>query len=227
MCGRFALTVSGSTLCAVFQLGEVPELTPRYNIAPTQQVPAVVEADSGRELTMLRWGLIPHWAKDEKFGYRALNARGETVRTKPAFRSAFKRRRALIPADGFYEWQRVDRKTKVPHLISLRSGEPIAMAGLWESWTHPQTAARIHSCSIVTTRGNDLMKPIHDRRPVLLPESHWDEWLDRSNHDTEALERLLVPAPSSQLVVRRVSTFVSNARHEGPDCQAPYEGDTA
>jgi putative SOS response-associated peptidase YedK len=226
MCGRVALTAPASTITEIFQVDVLPEVLPRYNVAPTQQVAAIVDADGAREMTTLRWGLVPFWAKDIKVGYRMINARSETVRKKPSFRAAFKRRRALILADGFYEWQRIDKKTKIPHVIGMADGRPFAMAGLWERWTDTETGDELRSCTIVTTEGNALMKPIHDRMPVILPPTRWQEWLDPENADLDALEAMLTPAPADQRRARRVSTRVNNARHEGPGCQDPYEGDT-
>jgi putative SOS response-associated peptidase YedK len=226
MCGRFALAAPSRGLHAL-GVDYATELQPRYNIAPSQPVAALVRGPHERELTLLRWGLVPSWARDLKVGFRMFNARSETAHTKPAFRAAFKKRRALILADGFYEWKRVDKKTKIPHLITATDNQVFAMAGLWEQWTQPSTGEVIRSCTVMTTEGNALMKPIHDRMPVIVPPSQWDAWLDTDAHDPAALQHLLRPAPAAQLKARPVSRYVNNARHEGPDCWSPYDEETA
>ena len=226
MCGRFALTAPSSGLPAL-GVDHALELKPRYNIAPSQPVAALVQGPHGRALTMLRWGLIPSWARDPKIGFRMFNARSETAHSKPSFRVAFKKRRALILADGFYEWKRIDKKTKIPHLITAIDNQVFAMAGLWEEWTHPSTGEVVRSCTVMTTEGNALMKPIHDRMPVIVPPSQWEAWLDTEGHDPSALQHLLRPAPAAQLKARPVSRFVNNARHEGPDCWSPYDEETS
>jgi len=225
MCGRFALTAPASTITEIFLVDVLPDVLPRYNVAPSQQVPAVVERDGVRQMGMFRWGLIPRWAKDKKIGYRTINARGETVAKKPSYRAAFKRRRCLVIADGFYEWKRLSKKDKIPHLIQLDDGRPFGMAGLWERWVDPDDGEEVLSCTIITTGPNDMMTEIHDRMPVILPPDHWDTWLDESNDDKEQLQELLVPYPSEGMRHRSVSTHVNNARHEGPSVQEPYEGD--
>lgn len=228
MCGRFALTAPASDIAEIFQVDVLPEVLPRYNVAPTTQVPCVVEEDGERKVEMFRWGLIPSWAKDKKIGYRMINARSETVASKPAFRSAFKRRRLLVLADGFYEWQRFGKgrsATKVPHLIQLEGGKVFGMAGLWETWRDPETDEEIRTCTIVTTSGNELMKPIHDRMPVILPESTWDLWLDPTMQEKEVLQEILVPFPADQMQERAVSSSVGNVKNKGPEVQEPYEGE--
>ena len=229
MCGRFALTAPASDIAEIFQVDVLPEVLPRYNVAPTTQVPCVVEDEDGeRKLEMFRWGLVPSWAKDKKVGYRMINARSETAASKPAFRAAFKRRRCLVVADGFYEWKRFGKgrsAQKIPHLIQLEGGAPFGMAGLWEVWRDPETEELLRTCSIVTTAGNELMKPIHDRMPVILPPEHWDLWLDRSMQDKEVLQELLVPFPSDQMQARAVHSSVGNVKNKGPEVQEPYEGE--
>ncbi|MBX2797064.1 MAG: SOS response-associated peptidase [Myxococcales bacterium] len=229
MCGRFALTAPASDIAEIFQVDVLPDILPRYNVAPTTQVACVVEEDDGqRSMQTFRWGLIPRWAKDKKIAYRTINARSETVASKPAFRAAFKRRRLLILADGFYEWHRVGTgkaQKKTPHLIQLADGRPFAMAGLWETWVDPETEEELRSCTIVTTEGNDLMKPIHDRMPVILPADRWDLWLDRSVDDKSVLQELLVPYPADDMKERRVSKSVGNVRNKGPEVQGPFEED--
>ena len=224
MCGRFALTAPASTITEIFQVDVLPDVLPRYNVAPSQQVAAVVERDGVRQMTRFRWGLIPRWAKDKKIGYRTINARGETVASKNSYRAAFKRRRCLVLADGFYEWKRLSKKEKIPHLIQLADGRPFAMAGLWERWVDPE-GEEVLSCTVITTGPNELMVPIHDRMPVILPPEHWSTWLDEKNDDKAKLQELLVPYPADDMRHRTVSSHVNNARHEGPSVQEPFEGD--
>jgi putative SOS response-associated peptidase YedK len=165
------------------------------------------------------------WAKDRKIAYQTLNARSETITQKPAFRSAFKRRRALIVADGFYEWWRKDKKTKVPHLFQMADGKPFGFAGVWERWTDPETGDEVRTCSIVTTSANPLMEPVHDRMPVILPPEVWDTWLNPQNEDTAALKELLVPFPADRMKERTVSKKVGDVKNKGADVQGPYEED--
>ena len=171
MCGRFTLHTPADTVAELFNLSEIPEWTPRYNLAPTQQVPTVRAdgAEQAREFHALIWGLIPSWARDPKGGARMINARAETVHEKPSFRAAFRQRRCLILADGFYEWKRLERG-KQPHFIGMQDGRPFALAGLWEKWERPG-APPIESCTIITTQPNELLAPIHERMPVILDES--------------------------------------------------------
>jgi putative SOS response-associated peptidase YedK len=223
MCGRFALTAPASTIAEVFQVDVLPDVLPRYNVAPTTEVLAVVSQEGRRELQAFRWGLIPYWAKDRKIAYTTLNARSETIEKKPAFRSAFKRRRLLIVADGFYEWERTDKKNKVPHLFQMADGRPFALAGVWERWTDPDSGEEVRSCSIVTTGPNSLMEPVHDRMPVILPPETWDTWLDPSVVDVARLKELLVPFDPSKMKERRVSRSVGDVKNKGPEVQGPYE----
>jgi putative SOS response-associated peptidase YedK len=191
VCGRYVVKSPSAKLKVKFHLDEVPLFEPRYNVAPTQLVPAVRQEDGKRRLAMLRWGLIPSWAKDAKIGYRLINARSDTVATKPSFRSAFKRRRCLVAADGFYEWKR-DGKVKQPFFIHRRDEEPFAFAGLWEGWENPEDGKEVQSCSLITTEANELMAPIHDRMPVILAESAYDRWLD-AGEPVSDLQSLLKP----------------------------------
>jgi putative SOS response-associated peptidase YedK len=194
------------------------EVGPRYNIAPTQTV-IVVSDDGTRTLTEMRWGLIPSWAKDSAIGNRMINARAETVATKPAFRVALRKRRCLIPADGFYEWQPVGRR-KQPVYITLKSREPFSFAGLWESWTAPD-GQEIKTCTIITTEANDLLKAIHDRMPVILTREAEAVWLDPTIQDPEGLLPLLGPYPAEEMEAYPVSTQVNNTAHDGQECIQP------
>ncbi|MCB9679718.1 MAG: SOS response-associated peptidase [Alphaproteobacteria bacterium] len=232
MCGRYSLTAPASVIAEIFEVDVLPEVLPRYNVAPSQSVPVIVEmpdqdangewspGTSVRTLQMFKWGLIPFWAKDAKIAYKTINARGETVESKPAFRSSFKKRRCLIIADGFYEWKRLSKTHKIPHHIQT-DGKPFAMAGLWAKWTDPATGEDVLSCSIVTTGPNALMESIHDRMPVILEKRDWDAWLSPDT-PVERLKELIRPFPAEQMKERSVSSFVNNARNQGPECQADY-----
>lgn len=191
MCGRFALYSDPLTLARRFETETIPGMEPRYNIAPTQTIPIVREEGEKRCFALAHWGLIPSWAKDIKIGYHTINARAETVASKPAFRTAFKHRRCLIPADGFYEWQAVaGSKVKQPWFVVLRGCEPMAFAGLWELW-HGPGGVTVESCSIIVTDANEIMRPIHDRMPVVLAPGDWDAWLEADAKDAGGLQSLL------------------------------------
>lgn len=220
MCGRFALTASADQIADLFSVPAPVGLEPHYNIAPTSRVLAVRMQGGMREATRMRWGLIPRWAKDVRIGARMINARSETVASKPAFRSAYAKRRCLVVADGFYEWQRVGRD-RLPYLFRCEGGGPFAMAGIWEAWRNPE-GERIESCAILTTAANDRVAPIHERMPVILPIERWDDWLSSST-DAAGFTAWLRPFPGSMMTVRRVSRFVNNARNGGPRCQESEE----
>ena len=292
MCGRFVTASSPALLAERFDVDEIaiegdPE--PNYNVAPREQVAVVREREGRRVLSRLRWGLVPSWAKDPSIGDRMINARAEGLATKPAYKRSFAKKRCIIPADGFYEWQVVapattpkGRPKKQPAFIHRRDGEPMAFAGLWDVWKVPEgldidgveedakasdRAAGVgglrrptpvetelvestrhadivrrsepgperpgpegrererwlRSFVIVTTRANDLLLPLHDRMPVLLPETAWSRWLDPANHDVEALAELLVPAPDVELEFWPVSTAVNKADNSGPELVKPVE----
>jgi putative SOS response-associated peptidase YedK len=224
MCGRFTLTRPDQDLAVQFSLPGVPEIKPRYNIAPTQPVAAVrLDPTSlNRELVFLTWGLVPFWAKDPKIGSRMINARSETVATKPAFRAAFRRRRCLVVADGFFEWQRIEGG-KQPYWICLREGGPFAFAGLWERWEGAE-GSEIESCTLLTTQPNELLRDIHNRMPVILDPGDYDLWLDPAIQKVEPLEPLFRPFPSELLRTVPVGRFVNSPRNEGPLCieAVPY-----
>ena len=216
MCGRYSLISDISALQVRFDFD--PPITPhtsRYNIAPTQNVLTVRAGDGRNVAEHMRWGLIPSWAKDMSIGNRAINARAETLAEKPMFRTALRRRRCLIPADGFYEWLRVG-KAKQPMRILLTTGEPFAFAGLWETWTNPE-GETIHSCTIVTTAPNDLMRPIHDRMPVILLPENESTWLDHSIEDASALNDLLSPYPPEIMEAYPVAPLVNSPTNDTPD----------
>ena len=223
MCGRYTLRVSPAELAEIFGALNQIEWSPRYNIAPTQTVAAVRlnEHGTGRKLSLLKWGLIPSWADDPKIGGRMINARADTVATKPAFRSAIKKKRCLIPADGFYEWQVVlGQKSKQPYLIGVRDVRAFAFAGLWEHWSGTD-GTRIESCSIITTDANELMQPIHNRMPVILDPGDYGRWLDRDRQSAQDVLDLLKPFPADRMKLTPVSTLVNSPRNESAKCVEP------
>ncbi len=223
MCGRYTLTATNEELAEVFALLDVPALEPRYNIAPTQNVPVVrvLETSRPRLLHLLRWGLIPHWAKDPGIGSRMINARCESVDTKPAFREAFRRRRCLPLSDGFYEWKRLGTK-KQPYYIRRNDGQPFAFAGLWEHWQGPDETL-IDSYTILTTEPNDLVEPLHNRMPVILSPQDYDLWLDPEVQDARRLKPLLRPCDSGEFVADPVGTRVNNSANDDPSCVVPLD----
>ena len=223
MCGRFTLTVDPADLQDAFGLSEPPPagLLPRYNIAPSQAV-AVVANTGGGKLELFRWGLIPSWAKDEKIGYKLINARAETLREKPSFRAALKRRRCLVLADGFYEWKRAGQ-SKVPMYLTLKDGRPFAFAGLWETWKSPE-GKLIRSCTIITTAPNALVEKIHDRMPAILPPPARAAWLAPDELPAEQVLPLLKPLAAAQMKAIAVSSLVNNPRFDSPECVVPALG---
>jgi putative SOS response-associated peptidase YedK len=221
MCGRFTLTTHLGAIAKRFGVSrflEEARHAPRYNVAPTQTV-IVVSDDGTRHLAEMRWGLIPSWAKDVAMGNRMINARAETVATKPAFRAALRKRRCLIPADGFYEWQKRGLG-KQPVYIILKSREPFGFAGLWESWTSPE-GEEVRTCTIITTEASELLKPIHDRMPVILTSEAEAVWLDAAIQEPGALLPLLKPYPADEMEWYPVSTRVNNPAHDGKECIVP------
>jgi putative SOS response-associated peptidase YedK len=219
MCGRYALTIVGPRLAQLFGIDAVPDLAPRYNVAPTQMAPLVRQGADGRAMFMARWGLIPSWAKDPSIGNRMINARGESVAGKPAFRAAFRRRRCLVPATGFFEWRRSGR-SKQPYYIRLRDGEPFALAGLWELWRDPQGGA-VESFTIITTDANESLRALHERMPVILSPGDFSRWLDPAVAEPDSLRALLRPYPAEATVAHAVSTRVNSPANDDPDCLEP------
>ncbi len=222
MCGRFTLSTPAQTLQQIFDLSETPDLPPRYNIAPSEAIATIrlPEPQAGRRLDLLRWGLVPPWAKAPDVGARMINARAETAATNPAFRAAFRRRRCLVPADGFYEWQRLERRNKQPFYIRMRDGLPFAFAGLWECWEGPQGDA-LETCTILTTEPSELVRPVHDRMPVILDPQDWDLWLDPSVQDPARLQPLLRPYPPEKMTAFPVGLAVNNPANDREECVAP------
>ncbi|NJO76683.1 MAG: SOS response-associated peptidase [Leptolyngbyaceae cyanobacterium RM1_406_9] len=218
MCGRFTLTQTSEAIANHFRLSEVPDLPPRYNIAPTQPVAAIVLDQEQRQFRHFYWGLIPFWAKDPKIGVRLINARSETVSEKPAFRTAFKRRRCLIVTDGFYEWKKVE-KQKQPFYFCRSDCHPFAFAGLWEHWQSSE-GDTIDSCTILTTEASDLMESIHNRMPVFLDEPDYDRWLSPTSKP-DLLQALLRPHSAQGMERYPVSSQVNRAANDSPDCIQP------
>ena len=219
MCGRYASSRGAHDLAAHFDVAETPaqELPPSYNVAPTDPVYGVVQRASMRRLVVLRWGLVPSWATDTRGAARLINARRETVRDKPAFRAAFASRRCLLPADGYYEWQR-DGTRKQPYFLSSRDGAPLAMAGLFEVWAPPE-GERLWTCTVLTTQAADELGHIHDRTPLLVRPQDWARWLDPAVADPG--EDLLVPGTPGALDAWPVSAAVGNVRNNGPELVEP------
>lgn len=219
MCGRYSLTASLDELARRFDFdSNRDDFEPRYNIAPTQQVLAVVGGDA-RRAGFIRWGLIPQWAKSDSAGPPIINARAETVAEKPTFRDSLRRRRCLILADGFYEWQKMG-DAKRPMRVALRSGEPFAFAGLWSMSSDPE-GNRISTCAIITTAANDLLRPIHHRMPVILSKEVEDLWLDTALDDAQTLTQLLEPYPDDALEAYEVSALVNSASNDRPEVATP------
>ncbi len=222
MCGRFVSVASPELLAERFGIDDVEteDLGARYNITPRALIYGVTALEGTRTLEAFRWGLVPFWAKDLKIGDRMINARAETVAKKPAYRHAFSKQRCLVPVTAFYEWQKLPgKRTKQPWLFRPRDGQPIAFAGLWETWHDPDRpeAVAVRSTAIVTTNANELMRPVHDRMPVILPEERWEEWLDPDNDDTEALEVFLTAPAEDVLECYPISTKVNSPRNQGPE----------
>lgn len=218
MCGRYTL-IRLAEFTDLFPWirwsGELPP--PRYNIAPQQQVTAVLNEPEPRE-DLLRWGLVPSWSRDPTIGQRMINARAETLSEKPSFRNALRRRRCILPADGFYEWQgEAGGKTRTPYHITLIDGRPFALAGLWEVWRDPGGGEPLRTCTIITTTPNELMRPIHNRMPVILDASAARQWLVPGEVEPGSLQPLLRPYPAAEMVARVVSRRVNNPRNDSPD----------
>lgn len=224
MCGRYKLSVPFREIVRLYNLTQAnasrfDNMPARYNIAPTQDVPVVLlnRDTKERELVMLRWGLIPYWAKDIKIGYSTINAMCETVQSKPAFKEAFAKRRCLVLADGFYEWTPTETKTKQPWLIRMLDQQPFAFAGLWERWHDKTKNEVIESCTIITCPPNEVCAPIHDRMPAILDREDYAAWLGEKEATPEELRALLKPCPSEVMEAVKVSTKVNNVKNEGAE----------
>ena len=219
MCGRYSLYADYSTILERFDIEEAAiseeDYSPNYNVAPSQQVLAVVSDGTKNRLGLLKWGLIPPWAKDAKIGYKMINARAETAAEKPSYRNAFKKKRCLVVADSFYEWRKTEDR-KIPMRIKLKSDEPFAFAGLWESWKSPE-GKTVTTCSILTTKPNELMESIHDRMPVVLSKEAEKIWLDPKIQDAELLGELLIPFDAAKMEAYEVSEAVNSPKNNGPE----------
>jgi putative SOS response-associated peptidase YedK len=225
MCGRIILTSAPHVLAEKFVLDRVPEVIPRFNIAPGSDIAAVVANPRtvGRLLKMFRWGLVPPWSKGPEIGAKMINARSETVPEKPAFRKAFRARRCLIPVDGFYEWQKRPAG-KQPFLFRRQDGSPFALAGLWENWEGGQGPA-LQTCTILTTGANRLMQPVHHRMPVILDAKDWQAWLEMPDDQAKQLVQLLKPCAPDVLLCHPVSTKVNQPAYDQPECLEPVGDD--
>jgi putative SOS response-associated peptidase YedK len=220
MCGRYTISNPGEILPELLGgRGEAPEMAARYNVAPTQEAPVVVAGEDGsRRVVLMRWGLVPYWSESAAGGARMINARSETAAEKPAFRDSFKRRRCLVAADGFFEWQKA-AGGKQPYLIRLVGGAPLAFAGLWDRW-HGQEGRALETFSILTTSANELVQPIHDRMPVVLPVSGRDRWLDGET-ESSVLGELLAPYPAPEMEAIAVSDLVNSPANDSLECLRP------
>ena len=220
MCGRFGLSYPRATLVNWYRASAMPDIAPRYNIAPTTDIVVIRDSDAGRAGSMMRWGLIPHWAKGTRTQPLLHNARSETIAEKPAFRNSFHHRRCIVPASGFYEWQRLPDGKKQPFFICARDGNPLSFAGIWAG-TSTAEGVVIESCTIVTTDCNALMQPIHDRMPVILQEDAWDTWLTPAALPDAVLLPLLKPFPPDQMQLWAVSPAVGKVANQGPELIRP------
>jgi len=227
MCGRFTLALSPEELAQLMALDAALDLElglrPRYNIAPSQEIVAAVQdtPDTDRVARTFKWGLVPGWATDPTVGNRMINTRSETAPEKPSFREAYKRRRCLVPAEAFFEWQRRG-DNKQPWLFRVRDEPGFCMAGLWETWRPPE-GDPLHTCTILTTAANDLLRPIHDRMPVILHRDDYERWLTAQPDATAGLRDLLSPFPAEAMTAWPVSTLVNSPRNDGPECTLPVE----
>ncbi len=219
MCGRFSNDAKPEQIEAEFKIGKLnPELfTPRYNIAPTQMIPVVLEQSGDRIIEALRWGLIPSWAKDESIGSKMINARAETLAEKPSFRDAFKHKRCIIPASGFYEWQKQATGAKQPFYFRMKEREVFGFAGLYEEWLDRETGEQIETFTIITTEANEVLEPIHERMPVILKTSDYEQWLDEKEKDTGKLQKLLAPFPAQEMASYKVSRDVNSPANDSPN----------
>ena len=220
MCGRITVAKPDRVI-RKFSPDKVRSIldSPRYNICPGQKLGAMIRSADERVLGDLQWGLVPSWAEDPKIGYKMINARSETVEEKPAFRKAFRKRRCLVVADGFYEWSRKG-KAKQPHYFRVDDGDVFAMAGLYEIWRSPE-GDKLSTCTIITTTPNDVMEPVHHRMPVILDEENWETWLDPMNEDVPTLKALLQPYTSARMSEHAVSTIVNSPANDSPSCIEP------
>jgi len=219
MCGRFTNSAKDKDIEREFKVGRLNKVSfePRYNIAPTQLIDAVVEQDGERIIEKLKWGLIPSWAKDDSIGSNLINARAETLSEKPSFKKAFESRRCIIPASGFYEWQKKASGAKQPFYFYLNDKDVFGFAGLWEEWTDKATGELIETCTIITTEANEVLKPVHHRMPVILKAENYDAWLDEKEKNTDVLQNFLVPYPAVEMSTHPVGKAVNIPGNDSPE----------
>src|SRR5262249_44018384 len=223
MCGRYVLKAPFSEIARLYNITNNLNLEPRYNIPPTEDVPVVRSRDAKRTLDMLRWGLVPWWAKDIKVSFANINAKAETIAEKPAFRDAFKERRCIIPADGFYEWKKLDPKAKQPYAIVMRDRSVFGFAGLWERWKDKASGKIVQSCSIITTTPNEVCAPIHDRMPAILEPKDYEWWLGEKSAERCQSMAMLKPYPAEAMEAYPVSTRVGNVKNTDAALFEPLE----
>lgn len=219
MCGRFVSKAKKEEIEKEFnvEINDGNLIVQRYNIAPTQLVAAITEVENTREISLFKWGLVPRWAKDESIGSKLINARAETLAEKPSFRDAFRSRRCIIPTSGFYEWERTAKGAKQPFYFYLKEKEVFGFAGLWEEWLDKETGEVTETCTIITTEANDVLKPVHDRMPVILKAEDYEEWLSQKIKDTGKLQNLLVPYPADEMTSHTVSRAVNSPSEKSPE----------
>lgn len=219
MCGRFTQTNKPKQIDKEFKVNTAQDsfLKPRYNIAPTQTIPAVLETGEGRIISGLKWGLIPHWSKDDTFAAKLINARAESIAEKPSFRDAFRNRRCIIPASGFYEWDKKSSGAKQPFYFYLKDKEVFGFAGLWEEWLDKASGELVETCTIITTEANRVLEPVHDRMPVILKSKDYEQWLDEKQVDTNKLQKLLVPYPAKEMASHAVGKAVNSPSNDSSE----------
>jgi putative SOS response-associated peptidase YedK len=233
MCGRFVRKCSVDEIKSEFGAVACPEgeikwaFEPSYNVAPMQNVLGVINNEGANRIASFRWGLVPFWAKDASIGNRMINARAETLTEKPAFSRIFKNQRCLIVADGFYEWKKLDEKSKMPMYIHLRANRPFGLAGLYSTWKSPKDGSVLTTCTIITTTPNELLAPIHDRMPAIIAREHRNAWLDGGISDPQALMPLLKPYDSKDMEAYEVSRRVNKPEYNRPDCVKPFKTDNS
>jgi len=220
MCGRFVLKDNIEDLSSCFHIDNVEDLflEARYNIYPGQNVPVII-MEERKKFVMMRWGLVPSWSNDPLIGFQIINARAETLSQKPSFKNSFKKHRCIIPCSGFYEWKKLDKKTKVPYFIRLRNGTPFALAGLWDR--RNKDGGNLTTFTIITTTPNNIIEPIHDRMPVILKSENHDMWINPDITDTENISDFLKPYPSEEMELYEISTFVNNPKNDSAECMEP------
>ena len=223
MCGRYKLTASWAEIHRLYDVTNSVNLRARYNIAPTQDVLAIIYdgATKQRRGEMVRWGLVPFWAKDVKIGYHLINAKAETIAEKPSYREAFKKRRCIIPADAFYEWQETGHSLKQPYAIAMKDRSVFGFAGLWEKWTDKASGETIRSCTIITTEPNKLCAPIHNRMPAILDPADYEQWLGERATSNSALQAMLKPFPAKQMECFKIGKRIGNVKYDEPELVNP------